>query len=218
MFIRKGGGSGATTLSALTDTSISSPSDGQILGFNGITGKWENQNPSGGGVATSVVGTVENNSTASKAYAVGEHFIRNDKFCTAIAAIASGATLTLNTNYVEGTIAEAITYRDNYSADETVIGTWFGQTLYRKCFNVATMPNNTSLNIKHGITNARIVKCYGFAGSKNVTLPSGTYISFAYDKGSSIYCVVLGPNLQITTTTNYSEYEGGIILEYIKNS
>lgn len=48
MFIRKGGGSGATTLSALTDTSISSPSDGQILGFNGITGKWENKNPSGG--------------------------------------------------------------------------------------------------------------------------------------------------------------------------
>ena len=56
----------------------------------------------------SVVGTVENGTTASKAYAVGKHFIRNDKFCTAIAAIASGATLTQGTNYVEGTIAEAL--------------------------------------------------------------------------------------------------------------
>lgn len=56
----------------------------------------------------SVVGTVESGTTASQAYAVGEHFIRNDKFCTCISAIASGATLTLNTNYVEGTIAECI--------------------------------------------------------------------------------------------------------------
>lgn len=54
------------------------------------------------------IGTVESGTTASQAYAVGEHFIRNDKFCTAIVAIASGATLTLNTNYVEGTIAEAL--------------------------------------------------------------------------------------------------------------
>ena len=56
----------------------------------------------------SVVGTVESGTTASQPYAVGEHFIRNDAFCTCISAIASGATLTLNTNYVEGTIAEAI--------------------------------------------------------------------------------------------------------------
>jgi len=77
-------------------------------------------NSSGGeGVATSVVGTVENGTAASKVYAVGEHFIRNDKFCTVIAAIASGATLTLNTNYVEGTIAEAI-YNLTFYLEQTV--------------------------------------------------------------------------------------------------
>ena len=130
MFIRKGGGSGATTLSALTDTSISSPSNGQILGYNGTTGKWENQNPSGG-VAESVVGPVESGTTASQAYAVGEHFIRNDKFCTCISAIASGATLTQGTNYVEGTIAENITKRVNYSATEHVVGKWIdGSNIY----------------------------------------------------------------------------------------
>lgn len=63
---------------------------------------------SSGKVDNSVVGTVENGTTASKAYAVGAHFTRNKKFCTAIASIASGATLTLNTNYVEGTIADTI--------------------------------------------------------------------------------------------------------------
>ena len=50
----------------------------------------------------------ENGSTASQSYAIGEHFMRNGDFCTAIAAIASGASFTLNTNYVVGTIAEAI--------------------------------------------------------------------------------------------------------------
>ena len=50
----------------------------------------------------------ENGSTASQAYAVGEHFMRDGAFCTAIAAIASGASFTLNTNYVVGTIAEAL--------------------------------------------------------------------------------------------------------------
>ena len=55
------------------------------------------------------IGTDESGrTTASKAYAVTEHFYKDGKFCTAITAIAQGATFTLNTNYVEGTIAEAI--------------------------------------------------------------------------------------------------------------
>lgn len=48
----------------------------------------------------SVIGTVENDATASKAYGVGARFVRNGKNCIVIAAIAQGATLTENTNYV----------------------------------------------------------------------------------------------------------------------
>lgn len=64
----------------------------------------------------SAIGTDESGrTTASKAYAIGEHFYKNGKFCTAKTAIASGATFTLNTNYVEGDISEwlaskAVTY------------------------------------------------------------------------------------------------------------
>lgn len=56
----------------------------------------------------SEIAPIENGTTSSQAYAVGEHFTRGGKFCTAITSIASGATFTLNTNYVEGTIAEVI--------------------------------------------------------------------------------------------------------------
>ena len=61
------------------------------------------------------IATEETGATASKAYAVGEHFIRNGKFCTAKTAIASGATFTLNTNYVEGTVADSLIKQDTFS-------------------------------------------------------------------------------------------------------
>ena len=41
----------------------------------------------------------ENGATASQSYAIGEHFMRDGAFCTAIAAITSGGSFTLNTNY-----------------------------------------------------------------------------------------------------------------------
>ena len=58
-----------------------------------------------GKVDNSVVAPVENGATASRAYAIGEHFIKDGAFCTAKTAIASGATFTLNTNYIAGNIA-----------------------------------------------------------------------------------------------------------------
>jgi len=61
-----------------------------------------------GKVDNSVVAPVESGATASQAYAIGEHFIKDGAFCTAKAAIASGATFTLDTNYTEGSIADAV--------------------------------------------------------------------------------------------------------------
>lgn len=62
------------------------------------------------GVSSDVVGSSEEQTTASKAYVVGDHFIRNNAFCTVVAAISQGDTLTENTNYIRGTIAELLSY------------------------------------------------------------------------------------------------------------
>lgn len=180
-----------TALTDLTDTDITNPTDGQVLTYNGTTGKWGNQTPSG--VAESVVGTAENGATASKAYAVGEHFIRNDKFCTVIAAIASGATLTLNTNYVEGTIAEAVANKYNYSTTEHVCGTWIdGKTLYERTFEAGYLPNSTYTFYSTGIPISsfpltNIKRIFGIAVSSSDVLPlpfaNGGQNSQAYDAG-----------------------------------
>ena len=56
-----GGGGGATTLAALTDTSISNPAAGQGLIYNATSGKWENGAIGGGGTASA---TTYNNTTS----------------------------------------------------------------------------------------------------------------------------------------------------------
>ena len=172
-----------------------------------------------GGVAESVVGPVENGTTASQAYAVGEHFIRNDKFCTAIAAIASGATLTQGTNYVEGTIAEAIIRQNTYSTDEIMIGDWFGQPLYRRCWEVQSMPNATEMTIQTGLTGLYVRFCYGcmhnisfcsnlpYVSKDNVANNVAIYTQF-----------VTSLNIIIKSGNNQSANSGIIVIEYTKNS
>ena len=55
------------------------------------------------------IATPENGDTASKAYAVGEMFIRGGKLCTCIVAISSGDTLVKDTNYKEGDVGSVLT-------------------------------------------------------------------------------------------------------------
>lgn len=56
----------------------------------------------------SMIAPIENGTTASKAYSVGQYFLHNDQFCKAKTTIASGATFTLNTNYEVTTVANEL--------------------------------------------------------------------------------------------------------------
>jgi hypothetical protein len=62
----------------------------------------------------SVIAPVENGSTASQAYAVGEHFIRDRAFCTCKQPISQGGSFTLGTNYTAGDVAGCLSVK--YSA------------------------------------------------------------------------------------------------------
>ena len=53
----------------------------------------------------SVIGTVEDGTIPTKAYAVGEHMIRGGKFCTVTVAVTTSSTW--GNNYVEGDVASA---------------------------------------------------------------------------------------------------------------
>lgn len=61
----------------------------------------------------SIFGTVENGTTASKAYAQGDYFVKDKKMCKALTSIAEGATFTLDTNYEPHTLAEILKTIEN---------------------------------------------------------------------------------------------------------
>ena len=71
----------------------------------------------------SVIGTVEDGATASQAYAVGEHFIREGAFCTCKQAISQGGSFTLNTNYTAGDVADILARKEIALSDVAVYPT-----------------------------------------------------------------------------------------------
>lgn len=108
----------------------------------------------------------------------------------------------------------------HYSEDEQVIGTWVdGSVLYRKTINFGALPNNTTKQIDHNITNiSRIVNLHGtavFSDSSTMTLP---YVNIA----NLVYCVNLNVDnasrINIVTGMDRSEATAYITLEYTKTS
>lgn len=89
---------------------------------------------------TSVIAPVESGTTASRAYAIGAHFIRDGAFCTAKTAIAQGEAFTLNTNYTTGTVGEMINVSKS-SANVEIISSLFsaGTIHYDRYGDVVTI-------------------------------------------------------------------------------
>ena len=90
---------------------------------------------------------------------------------------------------------------DVYSTTETLIGSWMGAPLYRKCYNIAALPNNTELRISHGLTNVSIKRVYGIFGN-------GTFSSsIPYASTSATYNVGVWTNAgDIFVKTATAEY------------
>ena len=65
-------------------------------------------------VPISMLGTDESGrTTASQAYASGNYFYKDGYMCKALTSISAGATLTLNTNYSQGTLADILKAIEN---------------------------------------------------------------------------------------------------------
>jgi hypothetical protein len=56
----------------------------------------------------SVIGTVEDGTNPTKTYAVGEHFIRNGKFCTVTVPVTTSSTWSEGSNYTSGEVGDVV--------------------------------------------------------------------------------------------------------------
>ena len=107
----------------------------------------------------------------------------------------------------------------NYSTTETAVGTWIdGSTIYRKVINFGALPNATSKNVNHGITNLRrVISLSGYA--YNPTADSSVALPVVSPTATQITLIVVFPTyITMVTQFNWSTYsESYIILDYLKN-
>lgn len=108
----------------------------------------------------------------------------------------------------------------HYSTDEEVIGTFMGETLYRKTVNFGALPNNTTKNVAHGISNLKYIKSYeGTAyNSTNKYFLSLPYLH-ASVANNYIEIYFNDTNISIVTKTDRTPYDVCYVtLEYTKTS
>lgn len=93
--------------------------------------------------------------------------------------------------------------------------TWLkGQTIFRRGFNIAPLPNATTKVVEHDVDYTRIVRIEGFARDGDVILP----LPYASGTAANVIEVSVDRDgVSITTGVDRTSYaEAYIFLEYIK--
>ena len=124
-----------------------------------------------------------------------------------------------NLNQLQTNIEEAIEKKQAYSTNEQVIGTWInGKPIYRKVVNIGALPNATTKNTAHNITDIDyIVRFYGTAADTSkhtIPLPHVHPANVSY----GVLVQVSKVNVEIETGYNRSAYSGYITIEYTKTT
>ena len=102
-----------------------------------------------------------------------------------------------------------------YSLEEREIGVWTdGKPLYEKTVNFGSIPNNTSKNVAHNISNLdKVVSFDGvmFSSDSFETVPSG--------ENSNFRLLVNDTNVRITTSANWNDWSDSYItIRYTKKT
>lgn len=131
-------------------------------------------------------------------------------------SIKANSTLTVEVagDMVKTEIIEH-TGSENYSTEETVIGTWINnKPIYRKVIDLGSLPDKSSINVATGLTHTqiRLVKLYGVA-----TTSDGLYQAGLNDTVSRLN-LVEDNTIVLATNANFSSFTGYAILEYTKTT
>ena len=106
-----------------------------------------------------------------------------------------------------------------YSTTEQEVGTWIdGSTVYEKVVDLGTLPNNTTKNVAHNISNLGLIISADFMAKDS----SGQYIQMPFTVALRDYInyqvsvYATSTNIVIETGSNRSAYSGYAILRYTK--
>ena len=177
------GGIPKTDLASEVQTSLGK-ADTALQEHQDISGKADKTD------VTALSNTISDAWNASTTYAVGQYCIYNNSLWKCLVQ-HSGQTPTEGTYWTKVTVANELTSVNNslnYSAEETVIGTWNGKTHYRKVYfldiDVKTNAGevNFDTNFQYGDKITKIDWIYGYENERYHTR-SEWVMSVYYNKG-----------------------------------
>jgi hypothetical protein len=105
----------------------------------------------------------------------------------------------------------------HYSTNEQVIGTFLGETLYRKTFDIGNLLNNGTKTVAHGISNLKYV--INWSGTCYSTIDTGYCRPIPLSDPTATNTIRLdvgGGNISIKTASDWSAYKAFVTLEYTK--
>lgn len=130
------------------------------------------------------------------------------------------ATSGLAENQQENVLNAVKEYVDNsnsYSTDEVKTGgKWIdGKPIYRKTISCGALPNNTTKNVAHGISNiGKVIRSDGYSNNN-----AGIQIPVPYVSGIPLSIWADNTNIVIQTSGDYTTYVNTYItLEYTKTT
>ncbi len=112
--------------------------------------------------------------------------------------------------------------KEIYSTDEQVIGKWIdGKPIYRKVVELGNLPNTSSVQINHNISNIdKIIRIYGYAQEVGniwfLPLPNAGAANST--QTNSVTLSASKNVVYVVTGTNRSGWEGYAVLEYTKTT
>ena len=162
-----------TATSGLVDTYTITFNDGTTQTFDVTNGA------NGQDVSQSNLAPVEETSTTSQSYIIGDLLVFNGQLYEVTQAIAQGASLQIGVNIQTTSISEAIEKIQNYSSNDTIIGYWIdGKPIHRKV--VQKYNDGTYLTVGAN-KQVRTTGFYGYVGKKIIN----SHITFADGSGSN---------------------------------
>lgn len=101
-----------------------------------------------------------------------------------------------------------------YTTDEKKVGEWIdGSAIYQKVFEIAELPNNTSINLD--FTDGNLIDAYGYAVSKTDEKERRP-VPFAGGGTNDIRISQSQNKLVVTTYAQWNTYKAFLVVKYVK--
>ena len=122
---------GANSLAGLSDTDINSPTDGQVLTYDGTSSKWVNDDPQAGGGSTVNITTTETTLKGKSVTITQGTTVLTSTFDNSGVAVFTGVTLTGNVavSASDGTQSTTKVFNIPYFGNYTFTVTFFSATI-----------------------------------------------------------------------------------------